>query len=380
MREKELTMFSKLEKFLDSFIKMGVPGYDISVYHKGREVYRHQNGVTSLKNKTPMTAHEFYNVYSCSKTITVTAAMILIERGLLSLDDKLSKYLPEFEKMTVKCEGGVREAKEAITIKQLFTMTAGFNYNLNAPSLIKCREETNGRCQTREAMKYLALEPLDFEPGKYYQYSLCHDVLAAVVEVVAGVTFGEFVKKNIFDVAGMTETTYLPSPELIEKISGQFRYNAQTREMVEIGKDASYRIGSEYESGGAGIVSTVDDYIKFTEALRTGKLLSQESITEMTKDQLTPEQSSTRNDPNYGYGLGFRAPIGEGVTDFGWGGAAGAYIAIDREREISIFYAQHVLMSPNGAMRYKIAGLVKECLGYTSASTPEACYPCATLA
>jgi CubicO group peptidase (beta-lactamase class C family) len=277
-------------------------------------------------------------------------------------------------------DGGLKRAENSIRIIDLFRMTAGFNYDLRSPSLNRLRKETEGVSSTRDFARYHACEPLECESGTLWQYSLAHDVIASLVEVVADEEFNAFCKKNIFDVAGMTETTYLPSPELIEKISGQFRYNAETREMVEIGKDASYRIGSEYESGGAGIVSTVDDYIKFTEALRTGKLISQESITEMTKDQLTPEQSSTRNDPNYGYGLGFRAPIGEGVTDFGWGGAAGAYIAIDREREISIFYAQHVLMSPNGAMRYKIAGLVKECLGYTSASTPEACYPCATLA
>ena len=356
-------MFKKLEEFLDSFLDMGIPGYDISVYHKGSCVFRRMGGYDDISAKTPISGKELYYIYSCSKPITVTAAMMLWERGLFSLDDKLSKYLPEFENMTVKCDGGVRPAEKDITLKHLFTMTAGFNYALRSPSLMKCREETDGRCQTREAMKYLALEPLDFEPGTYYQYSLCHDVLAAVVEVISGERFGEFVKKNIFIPCGMADSTFFPAEFKLDKIATQYRWHASENEMRVIPSTNEFVIGSEYESGGAGCVCSVEDYIKFLEGLRTGKLLKLETIELMTKNQLTKEQAVTRNNENYSYGLGLRAPIKEGVTDFGWDGAAGAYLAVDIKNEISIFYAQHVRDSQNGAIRDNIIGVVKECLG-----------------
>ena len=102
----------------------------------------------------------------------------------------------------------VRPAKNKITIRQLFTMTAGFSYDLNSPSLKKCREETDGKCPTRIAMKYPAKEPLLFEPGYRLEYNQCHDVLAALVQVLSGMRFGEYVKKNIFDVCGMKNSAF----------------------------------------------------------------------------------------------------------------------------------------------------------------------------
>jgi CubicO group peptidase (beta-lactamase class C family) len=348
-------MFKKLEEFLDSFLDMGIPGYDISVYHKGSCVFRRMGGYDDISAKTPISGKELYYIYSCSKPITVTAAMMLWERGLFSLDDKLSKYLPEFENMTVKCEGGVRPAEKDITLKQLFTMTAGFNYALCSPSLMKCREETDGRCPTREAMKYLALEPLDFEPGTYYQYSLCHDVLAAVVEVISGQRFGEFVKKNIFIPCGMADSTFFPSEFKLDKIATQYRWHASENELRVIPNDNEFVIGSEYESGGAGCVSTVEDYIKFLEALRIGDvILKKETIAIMATDYLTDKQRAmySYGTDKIGYGLGMRAPRNQpDHTEFGWAGAAGAYACVDPVNNITLYYAQHVLKPPNRPLR-----------------------------
>lgn len=130
-----------------------------------------------------MKGNEKYNIYSCSKVITCTAVLQLYEKGLFSLNDKLSDYMPEFYEMTVKTENGVKKAEKPILIKHLFEMTAGFSYNVT-PQIYKCKEETNGRCQTRELMKYLAKEPLLFEPVDRWEYSICHDALAVLVEVV----------------------------------------------------------------------------------------------------------------------------------------------------------------------------------------------------
>ncbi len=122
-----------------------------------------------------------------------------------------------------------------------------------------------------------------------------------------------------------------------------------------------YKLGSEYESGGAGCVSTVNDYIKFLEALRTGKIIKNETIDLMSTDMLTTQQKRNYWVTDYGYGLGVRCPDSTNKkTDFGWGGAAGAYLAVDRKNKLSVYYAQHVLNSPIQEMRNDIMIAVKK--------------------
>ena len=356
-------MFTKLTNKLDSFIEMGIPGYDCTVYHKGECVYRHFNGYSDTESKTPMNGNEVYNIYSCSKVITCTAALMLYEKGKFRLDDKLSMYMPEFEEMYVNIPNGIRKAEKNITIKDLFCMTAGFSYNLNSPMIQKCKEETNGRCQTRELMKYLAKEPLLFEPGERWEYSLCHDVLAALVEVVSGMRFGEFVKKYIFAPLKMENSTFLLDDSRLDIVSAQYRFNNDTNKADIRSKTIDYKFGTEYESGGAGCISTVDDYIKFLEGLRTGKLLKAETIALMTTNHLTDEQRKSYWVDGYGYGLGVRCPMGKGdVTDFGWGGAAGSYLIIDQKNEITVFYAQHVLNSPVQDLKKQLTPIILEAI------------------
>lgn len=358
-------MFTKLVELMDSFLEMGVPGYDCIVYHKGKCVFRHMNGYTDVENKIPVKGNEIYNIYSCSKPITCAAALKLYEEGKIGLDDKLKKYLPEFENMYVKSEGGVRLAKNEITIKHLFTMTAGFTYELKSPELMKMREETGGKCTTREAMKYLAKEPLSFEPGEKWQYSLCHDVLAAVVEVASGMNFEDYVKKNIFDVLGMSNSSFLLPLDEMDKICEHYTFDTEKNIAVKRSKIPDYRLDLDrYASGGAGCVSTVEDYIKFLEAMRVGDIiLKKETIDLMSTNCITKEQSEGYWVEGYGYGLGVRCPNKENAnTDFGWGGAAGAYLAIDRDADITLFYVQHLLSSPNHSIRSRVMPVAKECI------------------
>lgn len=354
-------MFEKLTQTLDGFLELGIPGYDCVVYHKGECVYRRKNGYADRDNKVPMSGGELYNIYSCSKVITCTAALMLYERGLLGLDDKLSKYLPEFAEMTVKTENGTKKAENDIKIKHLFTMTAGFSYDLNSPQLAKCKEETDGKCPTREVMKYLAKEPLLFEPGESWEYSLCHDVLAAVVEVVSGMKYGEFVRENIFKPLEMHNSTFLLPDSELDRLCAQYYVDADTNTVMERAKSLDFKLGTEYESGGAGCISTVEDYIKFTEGVRTGKLLKPETIKLMTTDYLTDKQREACWVENYGYGLGVRCSTGnDDLTDFGWGGAAGAHLAIDIENEFTMFYAQHVLYSAAQPLRDQLPRIVRD--------------------
>lgn len=358
-------MFERVIALTDTFLEMGIPGYDLVIYKDGKCALRHFAGYTDKENRIPVNGKEKYNIYSCSKIITVTAALQLWEQGKFRLEDKLADYMPEFAEMTVKTEQGIVPAKNPVCIHHLFEMTAGFSYNVFSPAVRQCAADTDGRCPTREFMRYLAKEPLLFEPGDQYKYSLCHDVLAALVEVLSGEKFEEYVQTHIFDPVGMKDSSFLA-----QSVCTQYDYNRNTKEYT-VTDENIYRIGTEYASGGAGAVSTVEDYIAFLEALRTGKLLKPETVKLMATDRLTDYQKRTYPvSSTKGYGLGVRTPIaGYPHTEFGWGGAAGAFAAVDTTNNVSIYYSQHVLGGPNTDLRSQIYALVfDELTGSNTAS------------
>ncbi len=358
-------MYDKLKIFCDSLLNYGLPGFDLAVYRDGQCAFRYMNGYSDLENGIKMQGNERYNIYSCSKVITCTAALQLWEQGIFSLEDKLSDYMPEFENMTVRTSDGIRKAEKPILIKHLFEMTAGFSYDVLSPQILKCQTETNGRCPTRETMRYLAEEPLLFEPGERWEYSLCHDVLAALVEVISGKKFADYVKENIFDVAGMTNSTFMLPESEKDTVSLQYVY--ENGKLTAVGNEIRfYKIGREYASGGAGCVSTVEDYIKFAEGLRTHLFLKPETLEMMRTNRLTERQNSTYwiNTP-HGYGLGVRCPAGDNrYTDFGWGGAACNYLAIDMQNKLTIYFAAHALATPAQSLRDMVYPFVRaEILG-----------------
>lgn len=359
--EKVKQVFEKTRALLEHFQKQGIPGYDLLVYQHGQPILRWHYGYSDYEQRFSVNGTERYNLYSCSKPITCTAALQLLEKGLFRLEDALCDYLPEFGRMTVKTENGLQPAKNLIKIQELFCMTAGFTYDLYSPSLMKARKDTNGRCPTREVMKYLAQEPLLFEPSTSWNYSLCHDVLAALVEVVSGEAFESYVQKHIFQPLGMTSCTYLPTAQDEESLCAQYRYDEATGS-YHSDRQNVYRLGGEYASGGAGCVSTVDDYMRFLEALRKDELFEKrETLERMTRNYLTPAMEQPyMYSARYGYGLGVRCPKAGGGTDFGWGGAAGAVLGVDRDAGISIYYAQHVLSAPNGTGKIEVIRCVCE--------------------
>ncbi len=374
-------MFEHLNEILDHFIDMGIPGNDILVCIDGEPVYRSFRGVSDRERKIPMNGKERYNIYSATKVFTVVAALQLYEKGAFQLDDPIADYLPEFAEMQVLENGVLRPAKRQITIRHLFTMTAGLTYDTRMPELDQAYIETEGRCPTRETMKYLAKHPLSFDPGEHWQYSLCHDVLAALVEVLSGERFGMYLKKHIFNVVGMPRTTMLLPEEELITLAAQYRYDPEKKIFENCGKanthrlreKRAYRLGTEYESGGAGAVSCVEDYSRFIEALRVGDvILGRDTTARMATNELNDVQwQDFWQRPGYGYGLGVRCPHeGSRFTDFGWGGAAGAYLAIDPVHHFTIYYAQHVLASPNSGERHRLLRALRKDLGIDPVTPP----------
>jgi len=347
-------MFEQTKALCQQFLKRGIPGFDLIVYKDGQCVLRYMGGYADPEGKIPMRGKEKYHIYSCSKLFTCVAAMQLWEKGLFSLEDNLADYLSAFREMTVKTGNGIETAKNPIKIHHLFEMTAGLNYDMQTPALKEYYEACDYRCPTVEMVNEIAKTPLEFEPGTGWRYSLCHDVLAALVEVLSGERFENYVKKHIFDPLGMENSDFLHPMEDWSGFARQFRYDSITGEYEPWWKNA-YRPGKEYASGGAGCVSTVEDYIKFLEALRVGDvILKRETIAMMAADRLTEQQRQmyTYDKVVNGYGLGMRTPrLDPTWTEFGWGGAAGAYASVDPVNNITFYYAQHVLNAPTRPLR-----------------------------
>ena len=364
-------MFEKLVKFLDELRENPVPGNDCIICRKGEVIFRHTAGFADKEKSQPLTGKERYQIFSCSKLVTCCAALQLWEQGKFQLDDELFCYLPEYENMKVKTPEGIVEAKNKITLRHLFTMTAGFNYNLSAPSLRRAVDATKGSCFTREVIRHLAEEPLGFEPGTRWEYSLAHDVLAAVVEELSGMEFNDYVTRNIFDVLGMGSCTFLLPVAEYDTLAPLYHEVPAGEKLCAlngIGYSVAqpFRLGPCYASGGAGCVATVEDFNKLLQALCSGeKILKRSTIDMMRTDELNDvQQSATWNGPYYSYGLGVRCPR-RGVnvrTDFGWGGAGGAYFCIDPERELTVLYMQHVHASSAAPKRTRIIEFVNEAL------------------
>ena len=401
--------FTHLKNFLDHMAEERSPGNAVAVYQNGKLVYKYASGYADLESKTPLSGDELFNIYSCSKITTVTAGMQLLERGKFLLTDPLYEYIPEFRHMNVRTASDqVVPAQSPITIGQLFTMTAGFSYDTKAPAFDKARQVTQGRMDTVEVIKCLAEEPLSFEPGTHWQYSLCHDVLAGLISVVSGQKFSDYVRQNIFEPLEMTSSVYHHTDETRKRTASQYTFVAESdeaeRDIVEaqkgrraanadatlsgtpivgtfknIGKEVSHIFGEEYDSGGAGIITNVTDYAKLMAALADfgmgvngERILSTQSVELMRTNQLTPEQMKDynwRQCVGCGYGLGVRThidPARSGLIcslgEFGWGGAAGASAIVDPSRQLGVFYAQHCLNPREEYYQPRLRNVVYTCL------------------
>ncbi|MGN7412885.1 serine hydrolase domain-containing protein [Paenibacillus sp. SAF-068] len=375
--------FKPLSSFIDRITSWRIPWAEVLVIHRNDTVFHYRNGYANLEEKTPISDGAIFNLYSMTKIMTCVAGLQLVERGEILLSDPLSDYLPEYADMTVKktmANGEIRleKATRAITVRDLFTMTAGFSYDVGSPSIQEAVKRTDGALPTRDFARALAKEPLLFEPGTHWNYSMCHDVLGALVEVVSGRRFGTYLRDEITGPLGMNDTSFNLNDEQQARLIPQYAYNDELEKAVRMDGNG-FRVGTELESGGAGLLSTVSDYARFLNAL-TGRgtspegvrILSQASVELMRTDHLN---EMTRSDYSwdhmygYGYGLGVRTHIskaGSGslspLGEFGWSGAAGCMAIIDPDSELTVMYAQHLLNSQEPYIQRRLRNVVYSCL------------------
>lgn len=387
--------FDKLKDFMDRLTEWKIPGNSISVCLDNKEVFSYQSGYADMENKIPMKGDELFNIYSCTKVATVTAGMQLYERGYFLLDDPLYDFLPEYREMYVKDEkGNLTKAEKPITMRHLFTMTSGLDYNRENEAIEEARKITGGKMNTLTVAKCLAKKPLSFEPGCRWMYGMSHDVLAAVIEVISGKKFREYVKENIFDPLDMKES-FFHNEAVRDRMAELYRYqnNSETDLvalqfsdnskddgiLVHEKKDVVHIFGSEYDSGGAGITTSVGDYSKFVSALANGgvgqngeQIISGNTIDLLRTNQLSDKQAegfSWKQFAGYSYGLGVRTLVDRAkggsvgnIGEFGWGGAAGATVLVDPKIKLSMFYTHHMLNPQEEYYQPRLRNVLYACL------------------
>lgn len=369
--------FEKVSDYLDSlYSRYGIPCTDCIVTKEHEVVFRHMTGYSDYEQTQKLNRNALFRLFSGTKVITMIAVLQLVEQGKLGLYDELTEYLPEFGVLKVADyfkpghpthwpEKGdpCHLARHSIRIIDLLTMTSGLNYNTNAAELIQIRKASGNQASTREVVRAMAKMLLVCEPGTHWVYDFGLDVAAAVVEVVSGMKFSEYLKRNVFEPLGISEFYFKRDPEIQARIPAMYMGVFGTRAIRRDDGSLSdgFQVTRNYESGGAGLIASVEDYSVVLDALANNgvgkngvRVLSHESISLLQTPYTTgvlQEDFEEAGKKGYSYGLGVRvltdpSASKSAVGEFGWDGAAGAYVLADPENCVSILYVQQIVGFP----------------------------------
>lgn len=330
------------------------------------QVFLKSFGINDVKENTPMNENLIFRAYSMTKPVTVIAFLRLVDAGIVSIDDEISKFLPVFKSVNVlqtKTSENVVPLSNPITFKHLLTMTAGFTYHGNKNKTQILTSEFLKNYVVGENGKYwnyddfctnLSKIPLLFQPGTDWNYGLEIDVLAAAIEKITNQSFRDHLKDTLFKDLGMSDSDFY----LFDKSREAF---VNVWNTGEDGNTLRKRNNFKYLSqeidkvpnapmGGAGLFTTATDYNKFLNFLLDGKnsegqqLISEKLLNEMCKDQLGALKKSfiwTLNaDYSYGYGVRVRidnneSPLTE-IGEFGWDGLLGSASLVDKKNNITM--------------------------------------------
>lgn len=363
-----LKSLHKLRPLLKSFVEKGPAGCACSVMHEGKTVFEDFVGNMDLETEKAISPDTIYRIYSNTKVVTCVAALMLYERGLFLLNDPLEDYLPEFKNPQVyrtnsDGEVSISPATRSITVKDLFTMTSGLTYEGDGNETERhvkkaLKNEFSDSLDVRKLSKILASIPLAFDPGTQWQYGFSHDVLGALIEVLSGKTFGQFLKDEIFGPLKMEDTFFKIPDEQRESLCSLYNRDEDGSLIKNTVMDGNYQQVSRLESGGAGLLSTLSDYSRFAHMLASGgeidgvRILGRKTIELMSTNHLQPELFSYFNWDHlkgYGYGLGVRVMMNPPLSgsnsslgEFGWSGLAGTWVLIDPKENLSAVYMQQM--------------------------------------
>lgn len=317
-------------------------------------IYKKCFGTVSADSTHPVTENTKFRMASMTKPITAAAILILIERGLLSLDDKVSGFLPEFKdiRITQITQNGLTDlgkAQNEITVCNLLTHTSG----IGSEPLKEQKMTYEDRKSIDSAVEFYSRIGLDFDPGTKQQYSpfAAFDVLAKIIEKVSGTNYHDFLKREIFEPCGMVNTTFTPTLE---------QWNAMIAMHNKVnGKNCDEKMNEDcvfsdfpktHYLGGAGLVSTLADYSKFAKMLlNKGKTPTKQIIGEdILRLMHTPFVSEEIMPSSERWGLGVRVIVREDYENlplgaFGWSGAYGTHFWIDPANNIAAVYMKNSL-------------------------------------
>ncbi len=340
--------FSETLNFINKKVdEYSLPYFECVVMHNNKRVFEYHLPENDKNTVLKM--------YSMSKPITAVALMQLVEKGIVKTDDFVSKYLNGYTDLFLKQNG--EKVQKPIQIHHLLTMTSGLDYDFSRHS-IKNMISSNPSVGTVELASCFATDGLLFEPGERFNYSTSMDVVAAIIEVASGLKFSQYVKENIFEPLGMNNSTFENHLHKTFNLNDEYLY--KNKHLIKA--DELYDIFHptfNYESGGAGLISDVNDYSLFVNSLACDeKLLKKSSIDTISTLYVpnTPFDDSineySKNNKEYGYGYGVRvrkkvSKNGIPVGEFGWDGATGSYCLCDRKNHVSIVIGLNVQMWPS---------------------------------
>nr|WP_300839560.1 serine hydrolase domain-containing protein [uncultured Acetatifactor sp.] len=349
-----------------------VAGVNLLVEQDGRELIYAQAGNADREEGREMNRDTIFRLYSQTKPVTAAAAMILMDRGEIDLCQNVGEFLPAYRKLYVEtADGHMEQSMQPLRLYNLLNMTSGLSYpndsTASGRASAKVYEEacvrlgTEREMSTRELAERMAEGPLAYEPGSSWQYGTSADVLGAVIEVVSGKSLAEFMEEEIFNPLGMEDTAfYVPEEkqgrlakvyETVTGERGEGDLNLYSGDHLAINHSMDHL--PAYMAGGAGLVSTLDDYMKFARMLLAGgnyggkRILTSRTVQYLTGGQLQPRQQRSFCQwlglEGYSYGNLMRVcrepGQASGLTrkgEYGWDGWLGVYFANFPEENMTI--------------------------------------------
>ena len=374
-----------------------LPNYHVTVTRSGEVVHNSMYGMADVEAGKPIADDTIFRIYSMTKPICAVAALMLWEEGLFELHDQVKWFIPSFGETKVFRSGTLTAPRlepqtEPMEMWHLFSHTAGLTYGFVHSNPVDMMYRAAGfewgmpqGKNLAEICDILASLPLQFQPGTEWAYSMSIDVLGRVVEVLSGMSLGEFMKKRIFDPLGMVDTGFWCPDDQKERLAALYIPNPADKKILRndmMGAAALH--ATDVHMGGGGLVSTMADYVKFAEMLRNGgelngvRILSPHTVAMMGSNHLPNNASLTEfgrplfaetTFDGVGFGLGVSVTLDPAVAkvpgspgDFGWGGAASTNFTIDPAEDLTYTVMTQLLPSSTWPIRSQLKQLVFQAL------------------
>jgi CubicO group peptidase (beta-lactamase class C family) len=375
------TQLKRLEEVTQRHIDEGlVPGAVMLVARRGKIAWMSVLGKRDVAAGDAMKFDSIFRIYSMTKPMVSVAVMQLVEEGKLQVSDPVSKYLPEIGKMKVGVEKTVdgkqvlqlSDPDRPMTVQDLLRHTSGLVYGSRGTNLVNqayIDAKIGDRADTNaEFVSKLSAMPLKFQPGARWEYGVSVDVQGRLVEVIDGKTLGEALSARVFKPLGMVDSGFqVPADKVVRAAQPGPRPNGEPMTPRFAVND-----GAKYESGGGGMVSTMEDYLRFTTMLANkGELAGKRLLGKQTVAFMTTDHTGNRpgRPPGLGFGLGFevRTTTGEAalpgsVGEYGWAGNAGTLFWIDPKEQLIAIYMVQVSDPDRVALRNQFRTMVQSAI------------------